>query len=367
MAATMTSFMQNMDKLTYYINACKKHNVQVLGPDVNHSLRSFAVQGDAIRFGLGGIKNVGDNAIDRLIAEREANGLYTSITDFCRRVDSKVVNKRLLESLIRCGAMDGFEENRNQLLHMYESAQAVGSKQQKDAAMGTMSLFGESTDDVDMIPVPNLPDLSEDDKLKDEKDYTGFYITGHPLQGYNKELKGLFELGQLLENPERFDGQTITFGGLIAERGDRPTKRGDVMSILRIEDYSGSAQVVAFPKVFAQSEQFLAVDMVVKVRGRVDADEKGVQIIADRIAPLKVNYNNARQIAIHIRSAYDTPENSNALKDILSQAEGQISTSLYLHKQRKRINLSPQLCFAPTDEIIARIEAVLGEGAVEVQ
>ena len=367
MAATMTSFMQNMDKLTYYINACKKHNVQVLGPDVNHSLRSFAVQGDAIRFGLGGIKNVGDNAIDRLIAEREANGLYTSITDFCRRVDSKVVNKRLLESLIRCGAMDGFEENRNQLLHMYESAQAVGAKQQKDAAMGTMSLFGESTDDVDMIPVPNLPDLSEDDKLKDEKDYTGFYITGHPLQGYNKELKGLFELGQLLENPERFDGQTITFGGLIAEKGDRPTKRGDVMSILRIEDYSGSAQVVAFPKVFAQSQQFLAVDMVVKVRGRVDADEKGVQIIADRIAPLKVNYNNARQIAIHIRGAYDTPENSNALKEILSQAEGQVPTALYLHKQRKRINLSPQLCFAPTDEIIARIEAVLGEGAVEVQ
>ena len=94
------------------------------------------------------------------------------------------------------------------------------------------------------------------------------------------------------------------------------------MSILRIEDYSGSAQVVAFPKVFAQSQQFLAVDMVVKVRGRVDADEKGVQIIADRIAPLKVNYNNARQIAIHIRGAYDTPENSNALKDILHKQKG---------------------------------------------
>lgn len=159
----------------------------------------------------------------------------------------------------------------------------------------------------------------------------------------------------------------LPLAGLIAERGDRPTKRGDVMSILRIEDYSGSAQVVAFPKVFAQSQQFLAVDMVVKVRGRVDADEKGVQIIADRIAPLKINYNNARQIAIHIRGAYDTPENSNALKEILSQAEGQVPTALYLHKQRKRINLSPQLCFAPTDEIIARIEAVLGEGAVEVQ
>lgn len=367
MAATMTSFMQNMDKLTYYINSCKKHNVKVLGPDVNYSEHSFAVQGDAIRFGLGGIKHVGDNAIYKLIQERERNGLYTSITDFCRRVDSKVVNKRLLESLIRCGAMDGFEENRNQLLHMYEAAQNVGAKQQKDDALGTVSLFGDVEESIDMIPVPNLPDLSEDDKLKDEKDYTGFYITGHPLQGYVKEMEGLFELGQLMEDPERYDGDTITLGGLIAEKSDRMTRRNEVMSILRIEDFSGSAQVVAFPKVYGQSQQFLAVDMAVKVRGRVDADEKGVQIIADRIMPLKVNYANARQIEIHIRVQFDTPENSAALKQILSAVEGGTPTTLLLHKSKKRINLPPSLCFTPTADIISRIEAILGDGSVEIR
>lgn len=367
MAATMTSFMQNMDKLTYYINSCKKHNVKVLGPDVNYSEHSFAVQGDAIRFGLGGIKHVGDNAIYKLIQERERNGLYTSITDFCRRVDSKVVNKRLLESLIRCGAMDGFEENRNQLLHMYEAAQNVGAKQQKDDALGTVSLFGDVEESIDMIPVPNLPDLSEDDKLKDEKDYTGFYITGHPLQGYVKEMEGLFELGQLMEDPERYDGDTITLGGLIAEKSDRMTRRNEVMSILRIEDFSGSAQVVAFPKVYGQSQQFLAVDMAVKVRGRVDADEKGVQIIADRIVPLKVNYANARQIEIHIRMQFDTPENSAALKQILSAVEGGTPTTLLLHKSKKRINLPPSLCFTPTADIISRIEAILGAGSVEIR
>lgn len=367
MAATMTSFMQNMDKLTYYINSCKKHNVKVLGPDVNYSEHSFAVQGDAIRFGLGGIKHVGDNAIYKLIQERERNGLYTSITDFCRRVDSKVVNKRLLESLIRCGAMDGFEENRNQLLHMYEAAQNVGAKQQKDDALGTVSLFGDVEESIDMIPVPNLPDLSEEDKLKDEKDYTGFYITGHPLQGYVKEMEGLFELGQLMEEPERYDGDTITLGGLIAEKSDRMTRRNEVMSILRIEDFSGSAQVVAFPKVYGQSQQFLAVDMAVKVRGRVDADEKGVQIIADRIVPLKVNYANARQIEIHIRMQFDTPENSAALKQILSSVEGGTPTTLLLHKSKKRINLPPSLCFTPTADIISRIEAILGDGSVEIR
>jgi len=366
MAATMTSFMQNMDKLTYYINSCKKHNVKVLGPDVNYSEHSFAVQGDAIRFGLGGIKHVGENAIYKLIQERERNGLYTSIIDFCRRVDSKVVNKRLLESLIRCGAMDGFKENRNQLLHMYEAAQNVGAKQQKDDALGTVSLFGDVEESIDMIPVPNLSDLSEEDKLKDEKDYTGFYITGHPLQGYVKEMEGLFELGQLMEEPERYDGDTITLGGLIAEKSDRMTRRNEVMSILRIEDFSGSAQVVAFPKVYGQSQQFLAVDMAVKVRGRVDADEKGVQIIADRIVPLKVNYANARQIEIHIRMQFDTPENSAALKQILSSVEGGTPTTLLLHKSKKRINLPPSLCFTPTADIISRIEAILGDGSVEI-
>ncbi|MCI5708916.1 DNA polymerase III subunit alpha [Veillonella caviae] len=367
MAATMTSFMQNMDKLTYYINSCKKHNVKVLGPDVNYSEHSFAVQGDAIRFGLGGIKHVGENAIYKLIQERERNGLYTSIIDFCRRVDSKVVNKRLLESLIRCGAMDGFKENRNQLLHMYEAAQNVGAKQQKDDALGTVSLFGDVEESIDMIPVPNLSDLSEEDKLKDEKDYTGFYITGHPLQGYVKEMEGLFELGQLMEDPERYDGDTITLGGLIAEKSDRMTRRNEVMSILRIEDFSGSAQVVAFPKVYGQSQQFLAVDMAVKVRGRVDADEKGVQIIAERIVPLKVNYANARQIEIHIRMQFDTPENSAALKQILSSVEGGTPTTLLLHKSKKRINLPPSLCFTPTADIISRIEAILGDGSVEIR
>lgn len=263
--------------------------------------------------------------------------------------------------------MDGFKENRNQLLHMYESAQAVGAKEQKDAAMGTMSLFGDIEESVDFIPVPNVEDLSEDDKLKDEKEYTGFYITGHPLQGYAKELEGLFELGALVENPEQYDGQTITFGGLIENKTDRMTRRNEVMSILRIEDYSGAANVVAFPKVFSQSQQFLAVDMIVKVKGRVDADEKGVQIIADRIMPLKVNYSQAKHVAIHIYSQYDTPENSEALKRLLMNTAGSVPTSLYLHRQRKRINLPPNMCFDPSDESIKAIEAILGDGSVEVQ
>ena len=128
-----------------------------------------------------------------------------------------------------------------------------------------------------------------------------------------------------------------------------------------------AANVVAFPKVFSQSQQFLAVDMIVKVKGRVDADEKGVQIIADRIMPLKVNYSQAKHVAIHIYSQYDTPENSEALKRLLTNTAGSVPTSLYLHRQRKRINLPPNMCFDPSDESIKAIEAILGDGSVEVQ
>lgn len=367
MAATMTSFMGNRDKITYYINECKKHGYKVLGPDINYSDRAFTVQDKAIRFGLGGIKNVGDAAIDDLIRERQTHGTYSSILDFCKRVNYRVVNKRLLESLIRCGAMDSFPENRNQLIQVYENAQALGAKSQKDQAMGTMSLFGDMEEVVDQLAVPQMDEFPEEDKLRDEKDYTGFYITGHPLDSYQKEMKGLFEIGKLLENPEKFDGQSIVVGGLIANAVTRLTKRNDAMANIRLEDFTGSVDVVVFPKAYASSQGFIAPDMAVKVKGRVDADEKGLQIIADRVAPLKVNYDQVRQVAIHIKPAFDTPQHSEVLKRILAAAPGQRPCTLYLHKQKKSIPLPQSLCFDPDSESIAAIEKVLGPGSVELK
>ena len=321
MAATMTSFMTNVDKLTYYINDCKKHGVEVLGPDINYGEQAFAVQNGAIRFGLGGVKSVGDNAVEQLLLERRRNGLYSSIFDFCKRVDSRVVNKRLLESLIRCGAMDSFKENRNQLLAMYEGAQGLGQRLQKEEARGTMSLFGDEPSVAETIEVPELEDLSMDEKLRDEKEYTGFYISGHPLNAYEAELKGLFEMGKLNENPEQYDKQEVTVGGLIVEKTDRITRRNDVMSVLRLEDYSGAVSVVVFPQKFQQYQSMLAVDMAVRISGRIDADEKGVQIIADTIKPLKINYDTAKRVILHIRPGFDTAEASNALKNNTAQCK----------------------------------------------
>lgn len=366
MAATMSSFMTNVDKLTYYINDCKKHGVEVLGPDINYGEQAFAVQNGAIRFGLGGVKSVGDNAVEQLLAERHRNGLYSSILDFCKRVDSRVVNKRLLESLIRCGAMDSFKENRNQLLAMYEGAQSLGQRLQKEEARGAMSLFGDEPSVAETIEVPKLDDLTMDEKLRDEKEYTGFYISGHPLNSYEAELKGLFEVGKLNENPEQYDKQEVTVGGLIVEKTDRITRRNDVMSIIRLEDFSGSTSIVVFPQKFQQYQAMLAVDMAVRISGRIDADEKGVQIIADTIKPLKVNYDTAKRIVIHIRPGFDTAEASNALKKLLLKATGTVPVTFYLHRQRKRIDVAKEYYFAPGTEICRAVEEFLGPDSVEI-
>lgn len=366
MAATMSSFMTNVDKLTYYINDCKKHGVEVLGPDINYGEQAFAVQNGAIRFGLGGVKSVGDNAVEQLLAERHRNGLYSSILDFCKRVDSRVVNKRLLESLIRCGAMDSFKENRNQLLAMYEGAQSLGQRLQKEEARGAMSLFGDEPSVAETIEVPKLDDLTMDEKLRDEKEYTGFYISGHPLNSYEAELKGLFEVGKLNENPEQYDKQEVTVGGLIVEKTDRITRRNDVMSIIRLEDFSGSASIVVFPQKYQQYQAMLAVDMAVRISGRIDADEKGVQIIADTIKPLKVNYDTAKRIVIHIRPGFDTAEASNALKKLLLKATGTVPVTFYLHRQRKRIDVAKEYYFAPGTEICRTVEEILGPDSVEI-
>lgn len=364
MAATMTSCMTNMDKLTYYINACRSHKVPVLGPDINHSDRSFTVQGEAIRFGLGGIKHVGDNAIAALVAEREEHGAYTSLLDFCKRVPSKVVNKRLLESLIRCGAMDAFPENRNQLLHMFEMAQSLGAKEQKNAALGTMSLFGDMEEELS-IPVPDLPDLEASDKLKDEKDYTGFYITGHPLDGYVADMEGLFTLGQLMENPERFDKKKVSIGGLIADQAIRVTRNQQLMCTMTVEDFTGHVNVVVFPQLFEKVRHLLAVDMVVRVDGRIDADEKGVQIVAQQVSLLRMSYDQVQQMVIHIRPGYDTKENSEALRQLLLKENGQVTTKLYIERQRKWITVPASMYVTPSREIEHQVEAILGDGAVE--
>lgn len=365
LAATMTSFMTNIDKLTLYINECSRHGVSVLGPDINHSAYDFSVENGSIRFGLGGIKNVGDNTVLALIKDREQRGQFSSLSDFCSRIDSKELNKRTLESLIRSGAMDSFKEHRAQLLMTYEKAQALGSKAQKEEALGTMSLFGEET--VEALVYPEVEDLSLEDKLRDEKNYVGFYISGHPLDAYREHLDKLVPLSLLRgEEREKYDGKNVTLGGLIVNKIDKVTKRNDRMCVLEVEDFTGTVEVVVFPQLFVKAMNHIAVDLPVKIVGRVDADERKVQIIAETLQPLAQKVEAVRKITLRIKPAYDKPEVSAKLQKLLLEAEGKTAVEFYLVGSRSYIPVGPQFYFELTQSIIDEIEAILGAGSVEL-
>ena len=235
-----------------------------------------------------------------------------------------------------------------------------------NSALGAVSLFAE-VEEMETIHVPDLPDLPKELKLKDEKEYTGFYITGHPLDAYRKELADLFKTGRLSENPESFDRKVLTVGGLITDKVDRITKnRQEKMCTLTVEDFTGTVQVVVFPQAYQKAHMLLQRDGVVSIEGRIDADEKGVQLIATSVQPLKVEYEKVRQIRVHIDRAHDTPQVSQQLQKLLQELPGDTPVSLFLETQKRTLAVNRSFYFTPSKESIGRVQALLGANAVEL-
>lgn len=288
MAATMTSMMNDVSKISYYAAECKRRNVSVLSPDVNESMSVFSVQNGNIRFGLAGIKSVGENAINAILEAREKDGPFTSLSDFCGRVDSRVVNRRALESLIHCGAMDSFGKKRAQLIAVLDRAVSMGALRQQDRASGQMGLFDMEDDaNVTELTYPDVPEFPLEARLAMEKEYDGFYFSGHPLDAYEEAMKGLTPLAVLYDDEAaQYDGKVLRAGGLITACRQVMTKRSDMMAILTVEDFTHTVTVVVFPKTFAKCRSLMAVDTVVTVRGRADITDEEVQIIADEVLPL---------------------------------------------------------------------------------
>lgn len=195
----MTSMMNDVGKISYYAAECKRRNVSVLSPDVNESMSVFSVQNGNIRFGLAGIKSVGENAINAILEAREKDGPFTSLSDFCGRVDSRVVNRRALESLIHCGAMDSFGKKRAQLIAVLDRAVSMGALRQQDRASGQMGLFDMEDDaNVTELTYPDVPEFPLEARLAMEKEYDGFYFSGHPLDAYEEGHEGAHASGRSL-------------------------------------------------------------------------------------------------------------------------------------------------------------------------
>ena len=284
MAGVLTSIMDKTDKIPVYIQLCRQMGIKILPPDINSSAATFGIEDGAIRFGLAAVRNVGENAIVSMERVRAEGGKFRSLVDFCARVDMRAVNKRALESLIKCGAFDSIGTERNQLLASLDAAMQDAARRQRDVLSGQGGLFGEETmEEVQQIVVSaDVPPSTARERLTWEKEATGFYITGHPLDDYSDTLSALLSIGEI-PNTVRKDRQLVRIGGILTSTKRFTTKKGDTMLFAELEDFSGKIEVTVFPRVFYAHVSALEPDAIIVVEGRVDTTGEEPKLLAEEI------------------------------------------------------------------------------------
>ena len=277
MAAMMTCYNGDRDKVSRYISDTRRAGVVIAAPDVNLSEAYFSVKGDKILFGLDGIQNVGEGAVRSIIEARKQGGPFKSLSDFVERADNRGLNSRACESLIRCGALDSLGANRSQLLAALPEALGDAQSIRNERASGQLNLFGgEETPET--IVYPDLPDMDPKEKIEWERKLLGFYVSGHPLDSYKEQLKACTPLYHLTAEGNQYDGRMVTIGGTISRIKGTMTKKGQPMGYVTIEDYDGEVETVVFPSVWETVRPILAEDAAVAIRGRVQANERDVRV-----------------------------------------------------------------------------------------
>ena len=301
MAALLTSVLDNSNKVAEYIAECRELGIKLLPPDVNESGANFTVAGENLRYGLVAIKGIGWGAINGLVAERESGGLFKSFEDFCRRMSGRELNRRAVENLIKAGAFDSMGYKRRALVQICGAVIDSISQAARDNISGQMDLFGNPDEGGEArpvsIPIPDIEEFSARERMAMEKETTGLYLTGHPMDEYRAAVKkiGASPIGAVMndfaaeDGPRSFaDGQYITVAGVVAGARTRPTKNNSLMSYISLEDDTGAMEVIAFQRVLDQSSMFIKDNAALIVRGRISVrDEKEPQLMADTIRPIE--------------------------------------------------------------------------------
>ncbi|MBQ7801148.1 MAG: DNA polymerase III subunit alpha [Oscillospiraceae bacterium] len=292
MAALMTSVLDSAVKISGYIAECKDMGIPVLPPDINHSVDHFCVEGDAIRFGLGAVKNVGRGLIRSMVAKREEGGPFRSLEDFLQRMGEGELNKRAVENFIKCGAMDCFGYHRSELLAVYDSMMDSVSSTRKKNLEGQLGLFSmlEEDDAAAAIPIPKLKELNKADLMAMEKETTGIYLSGHPMDDYRPYLKNthVVPIGELMEEDSRFqDDSIVSVAGIVQNVKMKTTRNNSMMSYITVEDDTAAIEMLAFSNVLTQYGGYLKENSAVVVTGRLSIrDEKEPQIVINRARPI---------------------------------------------------------------------------------
>ncbi|MBP3304699.1 MAG: DNA polymerase III subunit alpha, partial [Oscillospiraceae bacterium] len=292
MAALMTSVLDSAAKIAGYIAECKEMGIPVLPPDINHSDDPFTVEGDAIRFGLGAVKNVGHGLIRTMAAKRDADGPFKSLEDFLQRMGEGELNKRAVENFIKCGSMDCFGHHRSELLAVYENMMDSVSASRKKNLDGQMGLFAmlEEDDRAAQIPIPKLAELSKADLMAMEKETTGIYLSGHPMDDYRQYLKGthVVPIGELMDEEGGYqDDSIVSVAGIVQNVKMKTTRNNSMMAYVTVEDDTASMEMLAFSNVLSQYGGYLRENSPVVITGRLSVrDEKEPQIVINRARPI---------------------------------------------------------------------------------
>ncbi|MBR3963164.1 MAG: DNA polymerase III subunit alpha [Oscillospiraceae bacterium] len=286
MAAQLSSVLDNTDKVIEYIGECQKMGLKVLGPDVNKSESGFIWDGEGVRFGLLAVKNLGRGIIRDIISERQMNGKYKGFTDFCKRAYGRELNKRTLESLIKCGALDCFSVNRRQMLSGYESILSSIDAEKKANVSGQMSLFGgfeEQHDEEDNLP--RVSEYSLRELLNMEKETTGLYLSGHPMNEYNDILEkiGASKVLDIKRMNTEEGEKRVRLCGIVLSKKMKTTKSNDVMAFVTLEDTTGSLEALVFPRILQESGGIINVNEAVVVEARVSSrEDEETKLVAER-------------------------------------------------------------------------------------
>jgi len=368
MAALLTSEMDNTDKVTQHIGVCKDMDVKLLSPDINRSDIPFTVEGEGIRFGLGAVKNVGVSALEEILARRSSSGLFKSVDDFCSRVDLRKVNRRVIESLIKSGAFDCCGDHRARNLSFLDQAMERGQKAQRDRENGQITMFEGDLGSSDMEEqMPEVEAWSEQQRLSFEKESLGFYITGHPLEKYRKELEryATIDLGRLDELSE---GQEVRVAGMKQSMREISTKKGDRMAFLTLEDLHGSAEMIVFSDVFAKAGHILSSEGPFVVKGIVDPNGDKPKIKASEVELLE-NYRKrvTNEIQINLSTIGLSREDLIALREVFARHGGNCAVKLKLTiptKSESMIALSQEFRVGSSDDMVSEIEKIFGSGTV---
>ncbi|MFZ0703988.1 MAG: DNA polymerase III subunit alpha, partial [Candidatus Korobacteraceae bacterium] len=374
MAALLTSVSSSTDDVVKYINECREMGIAVEPPDVNVSALSFTPHGEAIRFGLGAVKNVGQHAIESIVAARNELGSFTSIFQFCEKVDLRLLNKRVMESLIKSGAMDQLGR-RSQLIAVVDNAMEHAAKTQRDSAMGQHGLFGIFADEETQAkekPLPNIPDWDEHQRLAYEKEILGFFITGHPLEKYSDKLLDFHALttAEIAEMKSSTGKDDTLIGGVLKGVRVAKSKKGDLYATGQLEDMNGSVDILCFAEAYRRLGDRLKLDVPVLVKGGVKVEEgSNTKILVGDIIPLEqAQPKLPRSLRIKIPLESVSENTVSGLHALCQERKGEAKVLFDLERkgdftvvmEAEGYNVLPDRNF------ISRVEELCGRGSVRV-